>query len=93
LPGQVVEADPGSSGRFRKSRGPYSPRVVGVISDRAAITSNNNDLEGGREQVGSDQRPLVRDPGWDFVDLPLTREGTIAGVACGGAEACFFRPR
>jgi hypothetical protein len=98
LPGEVVEVDPGSSGRFRKSRGPYSPRVVGVISDRAAITLNNNDLAGGREQVGSDLRPLVALAG--MVPVRVSGEGgairpgdlLVASSTPGVAMRCA-RPR
>ena len=44
-PGDVVEIDPENPGRYRKARGPYSPRVAGVIATQPAITLANRPEE------------------------------------------------
>ena len=36
-PGDVLEIDPSHPGRYRKARGPYSPRVAGVVSTQPGI--------------------------------------------------------
>ena len=40
-PGDVVEIDPHNPKRYRKARGPYSDRVVGVIATQPGITLAN----------------------------------------------------
>ncbi|GEM_PF-6255376 len=40
-PGDVIEIDPDRPKRYRRARGPYSPRVVGVIATAPAITLGN----------------------------------------------------
>ena len=44
-PGDVVEIDPEHPGHYRKARGPYSGRVVGVIASSPGITLANRPRE------------------------------------------------
>ena len=41
-PGDVVEIDPHHPGKYRKARGPFSPRVAGVIATSPGITLAND---------------------------------------------------
>lgn len=50
-PGDVVELDPSNPKRYRKSRGPYSHLVAGIISTASDISIGNHQRE--------DQRPLL----------------------------------
>lgn len=44
-PGDVVEIDPHHPGKYRKARGPFSPRVAGVIASSPGITLANRPQE------------------------------------------------
>ena len=44
-PGDVVEIDPHHPGKYRKARGPFSPRVAGVIATSPGITLANEPQE------------------------------------------------
>ena len=44
-PGDVVEIDPESPGKYRRARGPYSPRVAGVIASAPGIVLGNRSEE------------------------------------------------
>ena len=55
-PGDVVEIDPENPRRYRKSRGPYSPRAVGVIASAPGIVLGNRPEELRTPNPG---RPLL----------------------------------
>jgi hypothetical protein len=100
-PGDVVEVDPERPGLFRRSRGAYSPRVVGVVSSSPAITLNNNDLADQGVEPGSDRRPLLALTGKVPVrvsdengpiapgDLLVSSSTSGAAMRCVGIERCF----
>lgn len=56
-PGDVVEIDPDNPGTFRKSRGPLSTRVAGVISTAPGVTLGN-DFDPVNDRW-EDNRPLI----------------------------------
>lgn len=99
--GEVVEVDPERPGFFRRSRGAYSPRVVGVVSSQPAITMNNNHLASDSPENEVDQRPLlaltgkvpvrVSDENGPIVPGDLLVASSEPGVAmrCDGFERCF----
>jgi hypothetical protein len=55
-PGDVVEIDPDSAGRFRKVRSAFSTAVAGIVSTAPAITLSNS---GSVDRPGSDSRPVL----------------------------------
>jgi subtilisin family serine protease len=70
-PGDVLELDPGNPGHYRKSRGPCSTLVAGVVSTDPGFVLGSKELGSSIGSPTADSRPSTPDSGLSTPDSAL----------------------